>query len=101
MTPLERSRSEEMSRGSPRWQIYCFPRRLQLRYGAGIACNAHAAEYNMVAVFVLDKERERPSSGGENYPQGSGTRPNWRFPMNIPSQPDQELEQRLASLVLD
>ena len=30
-----------MSRGSPRWQIYCFPRRLQLRYGAGIACNAH------------------------------------------------------------
>src|SRR6516165_7982095 len=41
MTPLERSRSEEMSRGSPRWQIYCFPRRLQLRYGAGIACNAH------------------------------------------------------------
>ena len=22
----------------------------------------------MVAVFVLDKERERPSSGGENYP---------------------------------
>src|SRR5215831_17711436 len=29
----------------------------------------------MVAVFVLNKERERPSSDGENYPQGSGTRP--------------------------
>jgi hypothetical protein len=29
----------------------------------------------MVAVFVLDKERERPSSGVENDPQGSGTRP--------------------------
>src|SRR5215475_11453756 len=55
----------------------------------------------MVAVFVLDKERERPSAGGKNYPQGSGTRPNWRFPMNIPSQPDHELEQRLASLMLD
>src|SRR5262249_38879373 len=26
---------------------------------------------------------------------------SWRFPMNIPSQPDQELEQRLASPLLD
>ena len=32
-----------MSRGSPRWQIYCLPRRLQPRCGAGRPCNAHIA----------------------------------------------------------
>jgi hypothetical protein len=30
-----------MSRGSPRWQIYCSPRRLQPRSEAGGPCNAH------------------------------------------------------------
>src|SRR6516165_1382399 len=78
MTPLERSRSEEMSRGSPRWQIYCFPRRLQLRYGAGIACNAHYkyATSSRTGPFSFRKEiaNQAPNELKDFVPRGASLR---------------------------
>ena len=87
-----------MSRGSPRWQIYCFPRRLQLRYGAGIACNAHPITLTKRVPFYLDLLTVvgsalitlRPrhgrgvfsvSSGASTYHhmQGRGSEVSWRL----------------------